>query len=191
MSDEQAEALITASYDLATATTGIDDIPSLFSAATGYGSALVTLRRGLTPVELATNLAPSVVAAYAGHYHRIDPWTRMIDQAPRDVVVHGSWSSVRAGFEDTEFYQDFARPQGLIDPLGVRMQVAAGLELHVGINRRLQPGDPDPREMARFAALARHLQRGLSLRERFAALERRNGVALELLAYRACLRVEL
>jgi len=174
--DERDAALIAASYDLASGATRLEQIPDLLTAATSYGSVLLSLREGRTPLELATNLPSAVLADYAAHYHKLDPWTRALERWQFEKVFLCPSVELRGSFEATEFYQDFARQVGLVDPMGVKLKVTAKLDLHLGLNNRQRLGDADGAEIGRFARFADHLRRGLSLRERFGAVERQNGL---------------
>lgn len=167
MLDDDVETVIDAAYELASGEAGLLDLPPLIARAMPYEWVLMGTRRGLLPLELATNMPDDVVASYAGHYYRIDPWTpRQFGQPGFGRVVHVSWEEVGPRFEHTEFYQDFARTLGTIEPLAVKHHIGDGIELQLAVNGRRANGEPGLDEKERLGAIGRHLVRAIQLRRR-------------------------
>ncbi|HEY8611842.1 MAG TPA: hypothetical protein VIL69_11195 [Roseomonas sp.] len=136
---------------------------SLF-AASGPEGAMESLHgAGFDPADLH---------AYAGHYHRLDPWLQRLGPALGSTAPHvilGESVLAPDAYRRTEFYNDFGRRAGLEWVAGAVGRLGPAGRFNLGFQR--PPGQEafSPQDIALLAAATPHLQRGLQLRERLRA----------------------
>jgi DNA-binding CsgD family transcriptional regulator len=164
--DRRAE-LVERIYDAAFDDAAFGKLSANLGEALGVEQVLVSTRRGREMIDLAILGPPSAMEDYAAHYWRIDPWSRAILGVPTGRFAFGDELVPTAMVRETEFYHDFARPQGVLFPMGGRLTLDAETYLNISINR---PGaSPVFREADRqdLADIAGHVRRMVQLRRRF------------------------
>jgi PAS domain-containing protein len=167
-SDRRAE-LVERVYDAAFDDDAFAQLSTNLGEALDAPQVLVSTRRGREMLDVAILGPPGAMEDYAAHYWRIDPWTPAILGVPTGRFVFGEELVPASVVRESEFYNDFARPQGVLYPMGGRLTLDASTYLNVSINR---PGsrpafrEADRRDVAEFA---HHVRRTLQLRRRFDA----------------------
>lgn len=158
-----SEALLAAIYNIALDEAAFSRVSQPLAEHLGYRYGLLSLRRNEAPLELSLNQPEIVMTAYYEHYFKLDPWTSLASKARPGELIAGSEDP---GFYDSEFYVDFARPMGVVDPIGVRLPIDRNSELIVGLNQSLNSWRPTAEDGQQVQAVAQHLQRAVQLRER-------------------------
>jgi len=105
------------------------------SAARTSGTAVWIVDRGQILDFSATDDLLPTQGPYLSHYGKLDPW--------QQGLLTGAWDQVRLGAETfperelvkTEFYNDFARPNGILRPMGAMMRLGGGAFATVAANR--------------------------------------------------------
>jgi DNA-binding CsgD family transcriptional regulator len=164
--DRRAE-LVERVYDAAFDDAALEQLSANLGEALGVEQVLVSSRRGREMIDLAILGPPRAMEDYAAHYWRIDPWTPAILGVAPGRFAFGDELVPTAVVKESEFYNDFARPQGVLFPMGGRLMLDSETYLNISINR---PGAaPAFREADRsdLAELAGHVRRMLQLRRRF------------------------
>jgi DNA-binding CsgD family transcriptional regulator len=168
-SPERRAELVERVYDAAFDDATFARLSGNLGEALGVEQVLVSTRRGRELVDLAILGPPGAMEDYAAHYWRIDPWTPAILDVPPGRFAFGDELVPTAVVKESEFYNDFARPQGVLFPMGGRLTLDAETYLNISINR---PGDQpafreaDRRDLTEFA---QHVRRMVQLRRRFEA----------------------
>ena len=166
-SPERRAELVERIYDAAFDDAALEELSANLGEALGVEQVLVSTRRGREMIDLAILGPPRAMEDYAAHYWRIDPWTPAILGVPTGRFAFGDELVPTAMVKETEFYHDFARPQGVLSPMGGRLMLDAETYLNISINR---PGaSPGFREADRndLADVAGHVRRMVQLRRRF------------------------
>lgn len=117
-------------------------------------------------------LDPASLAAYAEHYHHMDPVAhaavavaRQQTRAPRRETVTLWGLADKRTFRDTDYYNEFLRPFGLGDVLGTFIPVrtlASDTVLCVGLHRWAEAEPFGAAEMAKLRAIRPLVAAGLS-----------------------------
>lgn len=169
-------------FEAAMRVDGLSLIAAIIRKATGLPttSAWLLERGEIVDMSLTDDIREAQ-AAYIAYYHKLDPWQRDGQLYPdqiRSESIHAR-ELVR-----TEFYNDFARKLGMMNPLGMVLRIGPESLASFGLNR---PGSSAPYaadEKARLAQLMPYLRRAIQLRLRqqptLAALP---NVALDALAF--------
>lgn len=77
--------------------------------------------RGEGAFSLSSGMGDDFLADYAAHYSRISPWMPHASTRPVGRAVPSAAMLARGNLRTTEFYQDFMRPQDLIEGVGVTL----------------------------------------------------------------------
>ena len=117
--DQRAE-LVERIYDAAFDDAALDQLSVNLGEALGVEQVLVSTRRGREIIDLAILGPPRAMEDYAAHYWRIDPWTPAILGVAPGRFAFGDELVPTAVVKESEFYNDFARPQGVLFPMDGR-----------------------------------------------------------------------
>jgi DNA-binding CsgD family transcriptional regulator/PAS domain-containing protein len=162
-------------------------IAQIVASATGVPTAGVWfVDQGQLQDLALTEDALATYGPYTEHYVKLDQWQR--------GLISGPWDQVRLGYElfperelkKTEFYNDFARGNGLFRPMCAVMHLARGTFATVSVN--LPPGKKllEETDKPRLARVVPHLRRALQLRltqRKSAPRAKLHAAALDALAF--------
>lgn len=101
---------------------------------------------------------------YLAHYAKLDPWQHGLLTRPWGRVVLGAETFPERELHKTEFYNDFARPNGIFRPMGAMMRLGRGTFATVAANRPTDKRMFDGADAPRLDRLLPHLRRALQLR---------------------------
>jgi DNA-binding CsgD family transcriptional regulator len=153
-------------------------LPDAFRRVFGAGSATTFAFDGGSGQPLGRLLTTHSVesgAAYAAHYHRLDPWhAPTMTRIGRPVL--GSEMVADRVLARSEFYNDFARKTGTFHMLILAMPlggVRSGRFVNLSINRPEQREPFGAEGLERLAVIAPHLQRAMELRHEVAVWRQR------------------
>jgi DNA-binding CsgD family transcriptional regulator/PAS domain-containing protein len=140
-------------------------ISEIVAAAAGFDSGGVwfTEHGEVRDLSLTADIL-AMQGPYLAHYFKQDLWAQ--------GHLKSRWEQVHIGYElcsegelvKTEFYNDFARPNGIFRPMGVMMRLGRGTYATVSLN---QPGSKEllqESDKPRLQRLVPHLRRALQLR---------------------------
>jgi DNA-binding CsgD family transcriptional regulator/PAS domain-containing protein len=163
------------------------DIAEIVAKATGMPGCGVwyTIQGQVRDLSLTADIL-ATQGPYVAHYFKHDLWAL--------GHMRGPWGRVRIGYElcpedelvKTEFYNDFARPNGIVRPMGVMMQLSRGTFATVSLNPTGAKRLIDDSDKPRLERLVPHLQRALQLRltqRRHALTTPMHAAALDALAF--------
>jgi DNA-binding CsgD family transcriptional regulator len=170
-----SDLIIDAIYDIATEPDAFAALGEAFAQSLHYRYGLISVRQNGVPVEFSLNQPAVVLAAYTDYYYLLDPWTGAAARTRFGDVIE---MVDDPRFYDSEFYLDFARPMGIVDPIGVKLDLGGGRELLLGLNQPLTSLKPTEEDGRRLQMLGGHLQRAMQLRSRLGRLEQDRNQAL-------------
>jgi DNA-binding CsgD family transcriptional regulator len=101
---------------------------------------------------------------YLAHYGNLDPWQKSLFTRGCDQVRLGAEAVPERELVKTEFYNDFARPNGIVRPMGALMRLGGGTFATVAANRPSNKKIFDEHDKPRLQRLVPHLRRALQLR---------------------------
>ena len=100
-------------------------------------------------------------ADYFEHYAGIHPLTARAFNAPGGSVLTDRMLMPKAEFQHTEFYADWARPQGFDEMLHVRLERSEQTVVGMGITRSRRGGEFEAADFALVRRLAPHVRRAI------------------------------
>jgi len=145
--------------------------PSLWTAALegcrqfvdGWGAALfsknVGTRSGDVFYQVGTE--PQYVTSYFEKYIRLDPFTMGQYFSDIDVPVSRVDLISRDEFLESRFYQEWAKPQGLVDCLSTALDKSDSSVALLGIFRDERRGEADDEMRRRMRLIAPHIRRSV------------------------------
>lgn len=99
--------------------------------------------------------------AYFTHYGAINPLAARVLTAPEGSVLTEHMAMRRADYERSEFFTDWARPQGFQHIVHVRVENRDDALTGVGLTRSTRTGDFEPEDIDLLQRLAPHLRRSV------------------------------
>lgn len=129
-----------------------------------------------------SNFDPAAVHAYTTYFHKLAPWGRRrpARTVPDGHVLTGEDVLPHSELRKTEYYADFARPNGLTRVL-VGMVGPIDRRCGVVVNRTDRQGNFDREDAELLSALLPHVRRALKIRERWVLAGQAQGAALDAL----------
>lgn len=132
----------------------------------------VVLDRQGRPSEfmIEGGFSDAMAREYEHHFAAIDPWANnfIASQQPMGKVVLSQELLSDREFEQTEYYNDFWRPNDdLFHTCGTLIEVDEHTLANVGLPRRRSRGGYDPADIALLDVLSPHIRAALQLRGRF------------------------
>ncbi|MCP3728067.1 helix-turn-helix transcriptional regulator [Paraburkholderia sp. CNPSo 3272] len=106
--------------------------------------------------------APRFVQAYDEHYVRMDPFA-LARTWPSGTILTDPMMAPRAVIERSEFFQDWARPQGMNTAVGTNVALDGGNVAVLVATRRQRDGNFDQEHLDLLAGLLPHFQRALRM----------------------------
>jgi DNA-binding CsgD family transcriptional regulator len=135
-------------------------------------------------VDVAVRVSPEAATAYQEHYHRVDPWGNSCRAAALvrpGAILDGDELIERSALHDTEYYNDFARPNGLtrvlVGIIAMHGPFASVISLIRG-DASAPHGGPERRLLA---ALMPHLMRAVEIHRRLLPISVLDGAAVDAL----------
>lgn len=116
------------------------------------------------------NYDQAYIAAYRDHFVNIDPLNPLLRESPGSLVVMTP-SKVLPGFKNSEYYNDYARPQDIEHAAGTAIIHDGSRTAAVGIQRSASQNAFQSAEIEAFRLLLPHLRRSLEIFYRTAHLE--------------------
>jgi len=108
----------------------------------------------------------SVLSAYREHYSKVNLWLEKSRHLPAGVLVHTPELVDNATLEQSEFYNDWLRPQGVYYSLGCTVLRKPAIETHVTLLRSPGYGPYSEAERALFSQLSSHIRRAVEIHRR-------------------------
>ncbi|MGK9170035.1 helix-turn-helix transcriptional regulator [Inquilinus limosus] len=137
-----------------------------------------------TDVAVRVGCDPAYIPLYNVHYHRTWPILPMVQQLQARPVFIDRMVVPQSEFIRTEFYNDYARPQGGHSGLYWVDFDQHGLGAHLSLWRSRRRPDWGDEEVRLLQLVGPHIGRALKIRDRLAAAGARSGAAPPLLAPR-------
>jgi DNA-binding CsgD family transcriptional regulator len=135
----------------------------------GADQAGVSSRRRSQIVEISIHGPPQASTDYLAHYWRLDPWTPAILALDAGCFAYGDALVPTATVRESEFYVDFAAPQGVLFPMCGRLALDNETDVLVSVNRPGRSLTFNESERQALERLGEHVRRTLQLRGRFEA----------------------
>jgi len=167
------DALIERIYDAIVDHEAYRDLSGEIATAVNAASTWLMLAEDDRPVvESAYNLDPSIFVDYEAYYHGCDPWWETRHRMGMDNAVAFERLVPTRTFSSSEFYNDFARPNGdRLHGLGAMTDIG-GRIVALGLHRS-RTGTPfDVADEQRIQALLPHLNRMMRSRAALARADR-------------------
>jgi len=120
-------------------------------------------------------------ADYFEHYAGIHPLAVRAFDAPVGSILTNRMLMPNSEFRRTEFYSDWARPQGFDEMLHVRLEASERKAVGMGITRSHRAGEFEAADFALVRRLAPHVRRAIATYQRLADARAAQQVTLEAL----------
>jgi hypothetical protein len=163
------------------ATLLLDDLQRMPFHAQGWSRFATRLGKALHgPVILGTVDLPSTapvhmehvlvddasMATYRQHFYELSPWRSWTALAPQGAVAGGTSINPLPPelYENTSFYADFLRPNGMHHGLSARIHRASSRATDLAVLRPPEKGPMSPHELGLVRLLAPHVRRALRVR---------------------------
>ena len=140
------------------------------------------LRHGDTQLAEFRAFDPSFVSSYITYYGARSPWIAELGRLPAGTVVTEAMLSSRDDLEQSEFYHDWLRPQGLYSAVGVILEKTGTVATNLAINKAAKRGPVAPEEVEFLALLAPHIRRALRIHRQLGAERLERSAAFDALA---------
>lgn len=111
---------------------------------------------------ITLGLDPEFQQIYREHYVHIDPLMPAIAELETGTILQ-TVTGMPKSFRKTEFYNDYALPQGMTHTAGVSLAKNDSRIAVLGIHRPNQAGYYEPHELALLELLIPHLQRAFQI----------------------------
>lgn len=153
------------------------------------GGAVMLLRDGLlVDISITDNIRGLAAAPYQDYYRNHDPWLRRAPIVSSGVVTLSSELFPESELIKTEFYNDFARPIGMLRPLTAYAAVNDRVSIALGVEQPFASRLLDEHDKPALAQLLPYLRKMADLRMRLRSANARadtNAAALDALAFGA------
>ncbi|WP_152047703.1 helix-turn-helix transcriptional regulator [Aureimonas psammosilenae] len=137
--------------------------------------------RLLEPISIV-GFGPSAIASYLGYYDALNPFNSCAMQSESGVLTEASLEAQQRGtvcFEETEYYRDWVRPQGIRHVVGQRLRFSEDKILTVNFWRPADAGFYSEEEMGTLERISRHLNRALDIGARLCTAQAEMETVLE------------
>jgi DNA-binding CsgD family transcriptional regulator/PAS domain-containing protein len=146
----------------------------------GCGALMVNTQQSCRALHVSIGRDHAAVVSYNAYYSRMDPFASAVEQAPAGSVLRG-WDVVPpAGWRRSEFFNDWAKPNGIGDCVFASLARDDGTVAWLGIGSPFRPepfGDAD--RMRLMHLMVPHLQQALHVQASLGRIEARQHGALE------------
>lgn len=164
------EAMITDEGWSATAT--------LIAAEMGVDQAAIVVNRSsATPDVSVTSDILDIIAVYDARYQALDPWAARRKILPPNRIMLANEILSENLLVRTEFYNDYARPIGMLRPMTADIISAGGHYIEVGAEQPFATRRFEPEDKARLGGMLPFVARAVDLRQRLKAAKLRETLA--------------
>jgi DNA-binding CsgD family transcriptional regulator len=161
---------------------------ALDALADATGSAASIIYRNMAAreggVDVAVRVSPEAATAYQQHYHRLDPWgnsARAATLIRPGAVIDGDELIDRSALLETEYYNDFAKPNGLSRVLAGVVAMHGPFASVISLIRADASAPHGSDERRLLTALMPHLVRALDIHRRLLPVSVLDGAAVDAL----------
>jgi DNA-binding CsgD family transcriptional regulator len=159
-----AGSLIAQIYENALEPVGWTDTLSALVQRSGGYSGVIYLNGG---GALAThNYSQSAIDTYRTYFEARNPFHTFFRRRPDCDITSAGHRAFNAAYQASEYFHDWARPQGLGDIAGCHMNRSHGPGIWIGIRRPLDRGPFSRRDLGLLRTVVPHVARGLMLYQR-------------------------
>jgi DNA-binding CsgD family transcriptional regulator/PAS domain-containing protein len=117
-----------------------------------------------TDITASARLDPAVLALYVEHYAAVNVISQGIERVcPHDLVTFSHEVISDTEFEQSEYYNDYFRPNGVFYACGMKIDLGLKAPAFISSVRPQASGPFDDREGLVFETLLPHLQRSMKL----------------------------
>ncbi len=158
-------------YDAPLVTDGWSIFLNALSVTTGARAGAIKWMKHDDPQRFRmvdSGLEPQAVKGYGERYGALDTWSRV--ELAHDADVFGDEFLPRRELEETEFYQDFCRHNGIEDIHKIMLARSPEHQISIGMVKVERVRDPEP-ERRLTRRLTPHIRRAMALGARLAAAE--------------------
>ena len=116
--------------------------------------------------RILSSLPQEAVAAYAAHYHRLDPWMSRFNRMEKDTPLRGSAVIPDSDLARSAYYNDFGRTYGTFHVLGVALPLGTAPDAPFAAAAVLRPqksGAFEEADVQMMGRLIPHLRRAAQL----------------------------
>lgn len=113
-------------------------------------------------IYITHGLDPGFQQQYKEYYVHIDPLMSAVAEHETGTIIQTA-TAMPASFRKTEFYNDYAHPQGMGHATGCFLVKSDSLVVIIGIHRPDQAGYYEAHELAQIDVLVPHLQRAFQI----------------------------
>jgi DNA-binding CsgD family transcriptional regulator/PAS domain-containing protein len=181
--DPYIDELVRLTYAAATDSSRWNDVLRLFGQAIDAPSVGLLIHHNThqrANVSEAIGVEPAWIKSYQEYFVAINPW-RAGDPFRRGVVLLGEQVLDNQALVQTEYYNDFLRPQDWFYRCGVLIAQDQSTTSEITAMRSRRAGSFTSNEIALFEYLAPHFQCAVRIHNRIAGLESGLNVATETL----------
>lgn len=173
---------VAALFQAAVEEDGFQALSQLIADEVGVTSCTMwTIEAGNISEASSTPDLLDTIPAYVGHFSRLDPWQNSIRRNPGRVQIGSEITD--SELRKTEFYNDFARPLGVVRPMGALLPLTPSLAVSVGVQQRGLPARVFKEgDQPRLGRLLPYIGQAMQLRQRMRQQARAamiRGAALE------------
>jgi DNA-binding CsgD family transcriptional regulator len=169
----RADEVIRQAYDCVVEDDGWNRLLASCAHLVGADSGLIFMRQkdsGAGALIASFNYdASSRIAPFLAYYEPRDPKRQLYQGLSEGEVRSLGEFAFSRSYRETEFFQDWVRPQGTADMLGSHLVRTAQLEAWVSLFRAEKRGIYKPSEIRAAGDVAPHLTRAIKLRSRLEA----------------------
>ncbi len=143
------------------------------------------VRHSIAPVGaevlVSIDVDPQTQSAYVSEYVRKNPVMNCLSAMPLGFVTCGSGAVDEKFYLESSFYNDWQRPAGYSDNLGIALARRAGEFVLLSMPRDFETGPYTPEDLARVKPYVRHLVRAFNIWLRISVAETQAGWVNEML----------
>jgi DNA-binding CsgD family transcriptional regulator len=163
-----ADRVIEAAYDCVVEKDGWNQLFASYAELVGADSGLIYLtpRVGVAgmPIASVNYDLSSKLAKFLAYYEAISPVHALYRKLPEAQIRAVGEFAFSSDFRETEFFQDWARPQGYADMLGGHLVRTSQIRAWLSLRRAEQRGVYTLAEIRAAEQVAPHLTRAIKLR---------------------------
>jgi DNA-binding CsgD family transcriptional regulator len=164
MNQDEVLSLIDAIYGAAADHTGWPAVLQRLADAFGAGEAsLSAVSESAVPWLVAPRTDPAFLASYGAYYHPLNLFWQRSSRLPVGTVATDAMVLPRETLQNSEFYNDWSRPQGYLSVMGATLLVEDGWRVEFVVPGKREFG---PEHLKLYQAIAPHLTRAVQLAQR-------------------------
>jgi len=170
MREETKFDIISNIYRVVSENTGWEEVLSSLSHEFKAESASLNfISNGELSARSTVGYDPTYQKSYQSYYHRLEPWIQHLENNPNRVftveTIPGFSYTDWKGFQDTEFFDDWCKPQGVYWMLGGLCLADKNLHIKLGLQRPRNKGNWSLKEENSFEMFFPHFHRAIKLHQ--------------------------